>query len=66
MKPYSHLLLAVFFPWLAVWLAKGTKTQKRTTWLLELAGHLPAVGYAMAVIVHRELPGQPLAARAAP
>lgn len=56
LETYRHLLLAVVFPWLAVSLAKASKGQRRLTWLLELAGHLPAVVYAMFVIVSRAHP----------
>lgn len=56
LKTYRHLLLAVVFPWLAVSLAKASKNQKRLTWILELGGHLPAVVYAMFVIVAHERP----------
>ena len=59
LKTYRHLLLAVVFPWMAVSLAKASKNEKRLTWILELGGHLPAVVYAMFVIVLSERRGQP-------
>lgn len=51
MRTFRNMLIAVVFPWLAVTLARGSKKQKRMTWILELAGHVPAVVYAMWVIV---------------
>ncbi|MDA8297320.1 MAG: hypothetical protein M0004_12175 [Actinomycetota bacterium] len=56
MELKTYLLLAVVFPWLSVSLANASKGEKRLTWILELAGHLPAVVYAMFVIVAHERP----------